>query len=249
VRASKYTILAIETPKGEVFGSFTSSPWRNNYGYYGSLPAFVWKLRHSRRTKCASLFDRAQLESEVDVFMACRLEERIQVCRHDILAVGGDEDLPRIESFENLHEALAQGAQYGFAFGLQDDLTRGTTSHCKTFLSPPLCGKGVKTETFEVANLEVWSLTPGFDIDTAEKLEMTKFFVEESFRSLNATPSTTSSSSSRKWLTEPMDQESFYRRIGQDTEGQSRREHWNDINAMTRVSDKRKGLGPSPRFS
>jgi hypothetical protein len=249
VRASKYTILAIETPKGEVFGSFTSTPWRNNYGYYGTIPAFVWKLRHSRRTKCASLFERAQRESEVDVYMAGGLHERIQVCRHDILAVGGDEDVPRIESFENLQEALAQGAQYGFAIGLQDDLMRGTTSHCKTFLSPALCGKGVKTETFVVANLEVWSLTPGFDVDTAEKLEMTKFFVEESFRSLNATPSTTSSSSSRKWLTEPMDQESFYRRIGQDTEGQSRREHWNAINAMTGVTDKRKGLGPSPRYS
>jgi hypothetical protein len=32
-RAARYTILAIETTNGEVFGSFTSAPWRNYNKY------------------------------------------------------------------------------------------------------------------------------------------------------------------------------------------------------------------------
>jgi TLD len=95
VRAADHTLLAIETPAGQVFGVYCSSPWRNHQGYFGSpLSAFVWKMRYSRRTKCASLFEQAHLESEIDVYMATPNdpEQPIQVCRHDILGVGGYED-------------------------------------------------------------------------------------------------------------------------------------------------------------
>ena len=99
VRGAHYTIIAIETPKGEVFGSFTSSPWRNNFGYFGSHPSFVWKMRRNRRQKCSSLFEQAKLESEVDVYMSTHRKELVQVCRHEQLAVGGDkfdEDAPEM---------------------------------------------------------------------------------------------------------------------------------------------------------
>ena len=50
MRHAQHTVLAIETTYGEVFGSFTSSPWRSNGNqYYGSCEAFVWMLRKTRR--------------------------------------------------------------------------------------------------------------------------------------------------------------------------------------------------------
>lgn len=211
--ASENTILAIETSNGDVFGSFTSSPWRTNFGFYGSKPAFVWKLRHGRQTKCTSLFEQAQLESEIDVFMAHGHEEEcIQVCRHDIMAVGGDK----------LYQAIAQPSlgtaeNFGFALCMDSFLTRGTTSRCATFHSPSLCGQGDKTEIFDVVGLEVWTMTPCRDTKTAEHLELTKcFVVEESTRSLASSPTHQHSPnrSSRRVSSNTLDESQFYRRLG-----------------------------------
>eukprot|EP00978_Attheya_sp_CCMP212_P033769 scaffold137952_cov36-Attheya_sp.AAC.2 len=39
--------------EGEVFGAFTSYPWRpHGHAYYGSGEAFVWRLTQSRSTPC-----------------------------------------------------------------------------------------------------------------------------------------------------------------------------------------------------
>lgn len=248
VRASECTILAIETPKGEVFGSFTSSAWRTHYGFYGSTPAFVWKLRHNRQTKCTSLFDQAQLESEIDVFMASDSSQNIQVCRHDGIAVGGDESLPDVDEYESLLEALVAAEKSGFAICLDSDLLRGTTSLSSTFHNPSLCGSGDKTEIFDVAGLEVWTLTPCYAVQNAERLEMTKFFVEDSVRSLSSA-STPNHSRPASILPEyNLDQDQFYRRIGQDPESESRRDHWQYLNMMNVGGKTNSGLGASPRF-
>lgn len=68
VRGSKYTLLAIETVDGEVLGSFTSSHWRKNRGYFGNGESFLWRMRKPRSTKCHSVIDQACLESELDVY-------------------------------------------------------------------------------------------------------------------------------------------------------------------------------------
>jgi len=164
--------MAIETDRGEVFGSFTSHTWRNHYGFYGAAPAFVWKMRHSRQTKCVSLFDQAQLESIIDVFMFSGHNEFLQVCRHDMIAIGGDDSLAAMrgeddlnaldecESFRASHREENFNGRSGFAIALEDDLLRGTTSPCATFKSPSLCGPGSESEIFHVAGLEMWTLTP-----------------------------------------------------------------------------------------
>ena len=261
VRASQYTILAIETPNGQVFGSFTSSPWKNTYGFYGSTPAFVWKMRHSRQTRCSSLFEQAQLESEIDVFMADGYHDRIQVCRHDGLAVGGDDHMPMTKDAattssgdqgeDNKHGNNTASVS-GFAIALEDDLLRGTTSHCRTFHNPALCGDGSQTQVFDVAGLEVWTLTPCFDVPAAEKLEMTKFFLEEqstrSIQSFRDSPNIGSRRDSSFRGNEVFDQEQFYRRIGRDPESESRRARWQYLNTMGGVVSDRKGVGASPRF-
>jgi TLD len=240
VRAAEFTIIAIETRKGEVFGSFTSSPWHSNYGFFGSKPAFVWKMRHSRRTKCTSLFDQAQLESEIDVYMEQGgPNTQTQVCRHDMIAVGGDEDLLiDIIDSASLRDVAERS---GFAFCLGSDLLRGTTSRGQTFHNPSLCGIGNTTEIFDVAGLEVWSLSPCFSVAAAEKLEMTKFFFEESVRNSTRSASTFSG--------DDFDQEKFYQRVGHDSDGQARRARWEYMNTMNTVAQgSNSGFGSSPRF-
>jgi TLD len=249
VRAAECTILAIETRNGDVFGSFTSSPWHNHHGFFGSAPAFVWKMRHSRRTKCISLFDQAQLESEIDVYLAQGGRGvHTQVCRHDMIAVGGDENLiVNLADFNSIREVADKS---GFAFCLDSDLLRGTTSRSQTFHNPSLCGPGNKSEVFEVAGLEVWSLTPCFSVEAAEKLEMTKFFIEESVRNL-AVPRTPYNSirSASNFTNDDLDQEKFYQRVGHDSDGQARRARWEYVNTMQTVGEQsNRGFSASPRF-
>jgi TLD len=269
VRAAKYTIVAIETRSGHVFGSFTSSPWRNALSFYGHPPAFVWKMRHSRRTKCASLFDQAQLESEIDVYMCANAHSLCQLCRYDSLAIGGDDggaaaaaggvqqegndddddDDDGDDDRFKVPAAMEDLAQGGFAFFLEEDLMCGTTSPCATFTSPALYGKGDKSNVFDVAGLEIWSFTPCHDVKSAEKLEMTQFFIEESTRGISHY-STTSSSSESMFTSRDLIQEDFYRRVGQDTEGDERRQRWQYANMMnpTGTGGAGRGFGASPRF-
>jgi len=158
VRAPKYTIIAIETDRGEVFGSFTSQPWRTEHGFFGSAPAFVWKMKHSRRSKCFSLFDQAQLESEIEVYPFTGEQRYVQVCKHDLLAVGGDEAMS--VGFTGGDSSVSSLDMSGFAIALEDDLLRGTTSPSQSFHNPSLCGPGDRSEVFYVSGLEVWTLTP-----------------------------------------------------------------------------------------
>lgn len=156
VRASAYTILCIETTRGEVFGSFTSSVWTEQRSFFGNLPSFVWRMRCNRRSKCSSLFDQAHMESELDVYMADVSEEQgVQICRDSLLGVGGDED--------RMSDA--------FAICIDSDLIRGTTSPSAIFHSPKLC----PASPFEIGNIEVWTLTPCSDVQAAERLEVTKY--------------------------------------------------------------------------
>lgn len=240
VRAAHSTILAIETPDGQIFGSFTSSIWRTNLGFYGYPPAFVWKMRHSRRSKCASLFDQARLESEIDVYSCNDKDQLVQACRRDSLAVGGDDGpvFPEDKFPENV-------AQDGFAIALEEDLMVGTTSPSRTFKSPALCGPGDKTCVFNVAGLEIWSLTPCMDVKSAERLEMTKYLIEESSRALSthSCDSTVDSLGSRDLY-----QEKFYRRVGDDMESEERRQRWEYSNLMNSADSRSRVFASSPRF-
>lgn len=148
VRAAKYTVIAIETTEGRVFGSFTSSPWRKHWGFFGSLPCFVWKLRHGRQTPCASLFDHAQMETEIDVFFAIDTDDfEHQVCHHDLLGLGNGD---------------------GMAFLVGAFLDKGTSETCPAFHSPCLA----ESSTFGIVNLEVWSFSPCETERDAEELEL-----------------------------------------------------------------------------
>ena len=151
VRAPQYTIIAIETDRGEVFGCFTSQPWRTYPGYFGGAPAFVWRMKHSRRSKCFNLFDQAQLESEIEVYPFLGDSQYVQVCKHDLLAVGGDEAMGSMDFLGDSPSISSELAMSGFAIALEDDLLKGTTSPGTTFNNPSLCGPGDRTEVFYVS--------------------------------------------------------------------------------------------------
>lgn len=192
VRSSTHTILAIETTEGEVFGSFTSSPWRHmGSTYYGSCESFLWRMSKNRLTPCETAMDRAKLESDVEVFKWTGENRNIQMSGPKMIAVGGGEPdkvterrllsgrpgaAPAASSEKNVW------ADFGFA--LNADLSGGTTGRCVTFGSTSGLSRNGKG-TFDVSNVEVWTLTPMGDVEQAEKLEMGRQFV---FNSITAKP-------------------------------------------------------------
>jgi len=165
VRGSARTVLAIETMGGEILGSFTSSPWRYNKMFYGSGEAFVWRLQKSRLTPCGSVAQKIAVESDVKVYKWTGNNRNVQLTNNDTLAVGSD-------SVEDEQSCTFNAGC--FAFALTKDLGRGTSGPTATFGNPSsLASAGV----FEVANVEVWTLSPVDDLEQAEKIELSRQFI------------------------------------------------------------------------
>lgn len=191
-RGSKYSILAIETLEGEVFGAFTAEPWRKNWNYFGNGESFLWKMRKSRKEKSHSIIDQAQMESEIDVYPFTGVNHCIQLCTHDKIAVGGGmhESSPssskgrksissdQSDSDDELHDDF-KDHEWGFGLTIESDFLHGTTSPCLTFGSPSLSTEHPSGSLFEIMNLELWTFTPCSRLDDAEKLELGKLFLEQ----------------------------------------------------------------------
>ena len=57
-RGAEYSILALETVDGEVFGAFTGEAWRKNWNYFGAsngIESFLWRMRRTRMEKCSKM--------------------------------------------------------------------------------------------------------------------------------------------------------------------------------------------------
>jgi hypothetical protein len=169
-RASIYTILAIETVDGHVFGSFTSQPWRlSSLGFYGNGDSFVWRMRRSRNEPCSSIVEQALMESKMDVFPFTFRNSKIQFCTHDGISIGEGE----------VTEMTKEGSNFGHAIRLDGTLQFGSTSNCETFGNPCLTHTDLRGKEFEVANIELWSMTPHSTVATAERAELKTLFLEE----------------------------------------------------------------------
>jgi len=184
-RGVQYSILALETVNGEVFGAFTGMPWRKNWNNFGSGESFLWKMRRSRMEKTHDILEQAHLESEIDVYPFTGENRYIQLCTHDRIAVGGgtpaekkeeDEVVKREGSTRNLLD-LVKPHEWGFGLAISADLLTGTSSPCVTFGSPSLCASHSDGSVFEIVNLELWTLTPCRTEAEAEKLELGKLFL------------------------------------------------------------------------
>lgn len=239
-RAAQHTIVAIETTNGEVFGSFTSDPWRLNNKYFGTGESFLWRMRHSRNTPVHSLFEQAQLESEIDIFPYNGTNDYIQLCTSDKIAIGGGntvskEEESSIPEVEPLYApaAFLEDDIYGFGFALDENLLHGTTSPSATFGNSNLINGSGSGETFDVMNLEVWGFTSAETERRAEQSEMSMFFVRESISS-NLSSANTSVSS--LFEGDDLSQELFYRRVGRGDENESDRDAWQYANMMNPIA-------------
>lgn len=163
IRGSQHTFMAIETTEGEVFGSFTSSQWRKNKSYFGSGEAFLWRMKGDRKTLCKSVLDQAALESDIEVFSWTGANYFTQLCTDEMIALGG---------------GSSSGKEGTFGLVIRSNLLNGTTNFCATFGNPPLSREVDSGPSFEIVNLEVWTMTPCANEAEAEKLEMARLFLE-----------------------------------------------------------------------
>jgi hypothetical protein len=61
---------------------------------------------------------------------------------------------------------------------LNGDLSKGTTSTSETFGNPCLTDSEQRGDRFNVANIEVWTLTPHDSVADAEQSELSTLFLE-----------------------------------------------------------------------
>jgi len=167
IRASNRTFIAIETVDGSVFGSFTSTHWRKNTRFFGNGESFLWRLKEPRNmaTRPMSAIDLAGLESEMEVFPWTGRDRFIQYYNDVRIAVGGNSGKEGVNGGQ---------AETGFGLVVEKNLLRGTSNFSTTFNSPPLSDG----ESFEIMNMEVWTLTPCMDVQEAEKMEYGRLFLE-----------------------------------------------------------------------
>lgn len=269
---SKYSVLAIETADGEVFGAFTTESWRKARGAFGGGETFLWRLRNPRRRSldrdCANTYSAScaccssfcdieenkedkddiieenscrhlrksststdpatktinqckdsflssspplvsrmhsvgmdnivRMESEIDVFPYSGDNDFIQICSQDTIAIGGndgsDDDVIKsndsVPNYDSDHyhprrngnktistSSSSSSSDYGLC--IHNDMQRGRTSSCATFRSPPLSKRHADGSTFEIMNLELWTLTPCTNEKDAGQLEKELLFMEK----------------------------------------------------------------------
>jgi TLD len=181
-RGSSHSIIAVETIDGEVFGSFTSEPWRITWKQFGKGNAFLWKMLRCRTEKCHSIIERTEMESQIEVYPFSGANDCIQICNHNKIAVGGGHSRNSFYENEIQKEMGIEDHEWGFGLQLSNDLLYGTSSPCLTFASPALSKIHKDGSAFEIINLELWTLTPCINVEEAERLELTNLFFSENTR-------------------------------------------------------------------
>lgn len=173
IKASTYTIIAVETTHGEVFGSFNGAPWKRHTKWFGTGEAFLWRLKKSRMTT-EEQAQEANFENEMEVFPFTGYDDMVQYCTSRTIAVGGGDWLDHEFPFENEPQ--------GIGFMLDGDLAGGETNSSATFANPRLCKKTTLSNEFAIQNMEVWTLTPFDNEEDAAQLEMHKLFLDHNAR-------------------------------------------------------------------
>ena len=126
----------------------------------------------------STLDDQIELESDIETFLWSTRNRCIQFSTEEKIAIGG--------GYPNDDDAIGEKKKdWGLGTALDCELYKGTSSPCITFGdsnfgSPPL-SKLSKDNTFEVANMEIWTLTLCLSVDKAEQLDMGRMFVLSHF--------------------------------------------------------------------
>jgi hypothetical protein len=170
IRGSTYTMIGVETNRGEVFGSFTGTPWRIGGKWFGNGEAFLWRLKKPRYTSPTNS-RKPNFEREMEVYPYTGYDDLVQYCTTKTIAVGGGDWIDVPCPFDNDTQ--------GIGFMIDGDLAGGETNSCSTFANPRLAKQTTASSEFTITNLEVWTLTPCINVKDATRMEMQKLFLEE----------------------------------------------------------------------
>jgi len=142
-------------------------------------------MRQTRKSACHSVLDQAQLESEIEVFPWTGLNNCVQMCTSDRFIIGGGGSLAEEGKSCDESDEPCEGESNKCGLGLVVDgpaMLYGTSDHCITFNNAPLSLSHADGSPFEIANLEVWTLTPASTLEIAERLELGALFLETNIR-------------------------------------------------------------------
>jgi hypothetical protein len=115
-------------------------------------------------------------ESKIDVYPYTSKNNKIQFCCKEFLALGEGE----------LEDMQVQGGNhFGNAIRLHSSMASGSTSTSNTFDNPSLIHTDKRGEEFNVANIELWALTPHTSLEVAVRSEMRSLFLEEERKTKN----------------------------------------------------------------
>lgn len=114
------------------------------------------------------------MESKIDVFPFTGRNGHVQQCSKEQGLVLGEG-----EEMELASEKLQDGEHYGNAIRLNSTMTEAWTSSCETFGSPCLVHTDRRGERVNIANVELWGLTPHRSIESAITAEMKHLFLAE----------------------------------------------------------------------
>ena len=119
------------------------------------------------------------MEEDVDVYRWTGENYLCQLFARDKIAVGGGN---HSEDDVDNDEAEGVNGSDGFGFVMDRDLKRGSSGPCRTYGNPclvPGCDEGHSGD-FDVANVEVWALTPFLFEADAERSERNIRFRQQS---------------------------------------------------------------------
>ena len=177
----------------------------NHRYYYGSKESFVWRMRQSRFESCKSVVEQILMESKMDIFPFTSQNDKVQSCTTCGIALGfgevqeeqtttkkqlkhhnDDNDnnnhvagTMKSSKHNNSKKNNISNKHYGHAIQLDKSMTCGSTSSSETFGSPCLIERESRGKIFEIANVELWALTPHEKIKEANHAEMELLFLEE----------------------------------------------------------------------
>jgi hypothetical protein len=167
IRMVKNTIVAVETLRGDVFGCFMAEKWRKTGKYELCGESFLWRMKYQ---VCRS----SSMEESIDQDDQTLDEISRKVGEIEVYPWTGDNEECQLLSDERIGVG---GGGSGFGFVVEDGLWGGSSSPCSTYDNP--CLVTSPDGTFEVANIEVWAMTPFLFADEAEKCQASRRFISE----------------------------------------------------------------------
>jgi len=200
-QSSKRTILVIETMEGDIFGAFTSSPWRINgsRGYFGSCEAFVWRIPESKSLSLTAAQEKSSIKIEEDQSIIqvfnwsgknCNIQALVNENRQ--LIIGGG--VPDDDNYSSLLSGMSgslgnktgdeeedeedsdddDDRDGGCSLIINADMINGSSSECATFSSPPLVTTKTTASTVSCSTTTT-STTNEFQIVNIEVWSFTPF--------------------------------------------------------------------------